>query len=294
MDIDVEPLRVALLQAASAPGNPEENLRRLDAAAASAAKQGSDLLITPEMFITGYNIGTRIAELAKHAPLERVAEIARRHRIGIIAGGPEAAPAGRVWNAAWFFDTSGEVLARHRKIQLFGAVDREHFIPGNASSTAADFRGWRIALLICFDVEYPEAVRAAALDGADLVAVPTAQMEPFEFVNEQMIPVRAWENALFVAYVNQIGPDGGFDYVGRSTLADPFGRRLAWASPAAEEILTAELHPSVLVEARRQNTYLDKVRSELYQPPSPRTRSGTTAGNASPSPHPVQSNKEVQ
>ncbi|MBK0422087.1 carbon-nitrogen hydrolase family protein [Leucobacter sp. CSA2] len=273
MNIETAPLRVTLLQAASAPGEPEENLRRLDAHAGAAAGKGSDLLITPEMFITGYNIGDRIAELAALEPLARVAAIARRHGIGIIAGGPEVGPGGEVWNAAWFFDSTGEVIARHRKIQLFGAVDREHFLPGESATTVTTFRGWRIALLICFDVEYPEAVRAAAFDGADLVAVPTAQMEPFAFVNEQVIPVRAWENGVFVAYANQIGRDGSFDYVGRSTIADPLGRRLVSASPHAEEAITGELDPGVLLAARRQNTYLDEVRTELYRQHHPHIRS---------------------
>ena len=277
MSADAATLSLSVLQAASTPGDIPENLRRLDAVAAAAASAGADLLVTPEMFVTGYNIGDDIARLAAERPLERVGAIAREHGIGIIAGGPEPLPEGGVANAAWFFDDRGEVLARHRKIQLFGDLDRAHFVAGSAPVTLAEYRGWRIALLICFDVEYPESVRSAARAGADLVAVPTAQMAPFSFVNEHLIRVRAWENALYVAYANQIGPDGDFDYVGRSVIADPLGAHVAQASADGEELIAATLDPAVLARARALNTYLSEVRRDLF----------SGAGDSSPPPSPA-------
>ena len=270
MNTTPPPLNIAVLQTASAPGDIAANLCRLDGIAEEAAQAGIDLLITPEMFVTGYNLGEDIARLASEHPLEQVGKIAGAHGIGIIAGGPEPLPGGDVANSAWFFDDRGHVLARHRKIQLFGEVDRAHFVAGDKPVTIAEYRGHRIAILICFDVEYPETVRAAAHAGADLVAVPTAQMEPFSFVNAHLIRVRAWENALFVAYANQIGPDGEFDYVGRSVIADPLGEHLAEASPDREELLTACLNPETLHRARTLNTHLREVRRELFAyPPAP-------------------------
>lgn len=258
------PLSVAVLQAASTPGDPAENLARLDRSAAQASARGADLLITPEMFVTGYNIGDDIERLAADRPLERVGAIARRHGIAILAGGPEPLADGGVANAAWFVDDHGAVIAKHHKIQLFGELDRAHFVAGSAPVTLAEYRGVKIAVLICFDVEYPETVRAAARAGADLVAVPTAQMTPFAFVNEHLIRVRAWENAVFVAYANQIGQDGEFDYVGRSVIADPLGRHLTEASPDREELISASLDPAALSEARAVNTHLQEVRQELF------------------------------
>ena len=272
------------------PRDVDANLAALDAAAAEAKADGAGLIITPEMFITGYSIGDDIGRLAAHQPLERVGEIAARHGIAIVAGGPElvnasgksehsdasehidasehsdasgsAKPA--VANSAWLFDDTGAVLARHRKIQLFGDLDRAHFVAGDAPVTIATYRGLRIAMLVCFDVEYPEAVRHAALAGADLIAVPTAQMEPFEFVNEHLIRVRAWENTVYIAYANQTGPDGDFTYVGRSVIASPHGEHLAQAGPSENALLTAVVDPAILAAARAQNPYLVEVRRELF------------------------------
>ena len=266
---DDAPLRIAAWQAASAPADVDANLAALDAAAARARERGAELLVTPEMFVTGYNIGERVRGLAAEQPLERVRPIARRHGIAIVAAGPEAlgdpaAPGTPVANAAWLIDGSGEVLARHRKIQLFGDLDRDLFVAGDAPVTVAEVRGHRVALLICFDVEFPEAVRAAAAAGADLVAVPTAQMAPYGFVNEHVIRVRAWENSVFVAYANQHGPDGELRYVGRSVIADPFGRHLSEAGAAGEDLLVADVDRAVAAAARDQNPYLAEVRAGLF------------------------------
>ena len=72
-------------------------------------------------------------------------------------------------------------------------------------------------------MEFPENVRAHALAGTDLLLVPTAQMHPFQFVAESVVPVRAFENQMYVAYVNRVGPEGEFEFVGLSCLAGPDG-----------------------------------------------------------------------
>lgn len=267
MSNDVPPLKIAIWQVASVPSNVPANLAALDRAAAQAKAAGADLLMTPEMFITGYSIGDDIGRLALEQPLDLVRDVAKRHSIAIVAGGPEALQGGSspaVANSAWFIDDAGEVLGRHRKVQLFGDLDREHFSAGESPVSMVSYRGFNIAMLICFDVEYPETVRAAAHAGADFMAVPTAQMDPFRFVNEHLIRTRAWENSVYVAYANQTGPDGDFAYVGRSVIADPFGEHLAFASPDGEELLFATLDHATLQAAREQNPYIAQVRRGFY------------------------------
>lgn len=271
MSNDGNSLKIAVWQTASVPGDVAANLAALDEAAERAKSNGVELLITPEMYVTGYNIGPVVTDLAAAQPLERVGDIAARHGIGIIAGGPEQleTQAGDVVqtgvaNAAWFFSDQGEILARHHKIQLFGDGDQSLFDAGDAPVTMAKYRGLNIAMLICFDVEYPEAVRAAARAGADLVAVPTGNMAPYSFVNEHLIRVRAWENTVFVAYANHVGTERDFDYVGLSVIADPLGMHVGQAGPVDSELITATIDTAVIGEARHTNTYLAELRSELF------------------------------
>lgn len=267
MSNDVPSLKIAIWQVASVPSDVAANTAALDRTAAKAKAAGADLLMTPEMFITGYSIGDDIGRLAAEQPLDRVREVAKRHGIAIVAGGPESlndSSTPPFANSAWFIDETGEVLGRHRKVQLFGDLDRSHFSAGDSPVSMVHYRGFNIAMLICFDVEYPETVRAAAHAGADFMAVPTAQMDPFRFVNEHLIRTRAWENSVYVAYANQIGPDGDFAYVGRSVIADPFGEHLAFASAENEELLFAELDHTTLQAARDQNPYIAQVRRGFY------------------------------
>ena len=120
------------------------NLRRLDEACAAAAARQAEVLVTPEMFTSGYGITPcQAARLARdggptHAA---VAAIARRHRIAIAYGHPEPAPGGRTYNAATLVGLDGVVRGRHRKVHLFGDLDRELFVPSDSLPAAFDFDG---------------------------------------------------------------------------------------------------------------------------------------------------------
>lgn len=255
-------LRIAVLQTAGHPDDAEANLAELDAVARRTVTRGGALLITPELFATGYDIGDRAAWWADRPLLDTAAEIARRHGIGIVLGLPERIGDG-VGNCAVLLDEHGDVRARHVKTHLFGELDGGRFRAGDRLVTAVDFHGVRIALLICYDVEFPESVRAAALAGAELIAVPTAQMEPYGHIADTVIPTRAWENQVYVAYANHVGREADTVYVGRSSVVAPDGAPLARAGEQPN-LLVADMDTDVVAAARRANPYLTDRRVDLY------------------------------
>ncbi|BFO19839.1 hypothetical protein SHKM778_62270 [Streptomyces sp. KM77-8] len=157
----------------------------------------------------------------------------------------------------------GTRLANYRKTHLYGCYERDLFTPGDQPVVQAQLNGLTIGLLICYDVEFPENVRAHALAGTDLLLVPTALLHPFQFVAEQMVPVRAFENQMYVAYVNRTGPEGEFEFVGRSTLAGPDGVARTRGG-AHEELLLADTDPVFLAASRTANPYLADRRPGLY------------------------------
>lgn len=264
----MEDLHLALWQTPFA-SNPAEALQRLDAAAAQARAQGAELLVTPEMSLTGYAIGAeRVAALAEPAdgPLaQAVAAIAMRHGIAIVYGYPEQNATGKPFNAAQAIGPDGTRWMNYRKTHLFGDLDRTQFSAGDVASQVFEWRGWRLGLLICYDVEFPEAVRCLALQGADAALVPTANMEPFDEVQNVLLPARALENRLFVAYANACGHEGRLAYNGLSTLYGPDGRTLAQAPGRGERLLRFTLSRSAL-DAARTNSALPDRRSDLYGP----------------------------
>ncbi|MFD5238494.1 carbon-nitrogen hydrolase family protein [Streptomyces tendae] len=258
-------MRTALLQSSGRPGSTVENLKVLDEAAGRAAAAGAALLVTSELFLTGYAIGDDIGVLAEPADgdaADAVAEITGRHGLAIAYGYPERAGE-RVHNSVQLISADGTRLAGYRKTHLFGCFERDHFTPGEQPVVQAELNGVTVGLMICYDVEFPENVRAHALAGTDLLLVPTAQMHPFQFVAESVVPVRAFENQLYVAYVNRVGHEGEFEFVGLSTLAGPDGVARARAGHA-EELVLADVDPAFLAASREANPYLRDRRPGLY------------------------------
>ncbi|MEU2064714.1 carbon-nitrogen hydrolase family protein [Streptomyces sp. NPDC013455] len=258
-------MRTALLQSSGRPGSIAENLKVLDEAAGRAAAAGAGLLAAPEMFLTGYAIGDDIARLAETADgdsADAVAETATRHGLAIVYGYPER-DGETVYNSAQLISADGTRLANYRKTHLFGCFERDHFTPGEQQVVQAELNGLTVGLLICYDVEFPENVRAHALAGTDLLIVPTAQMHPFQFVAESMIPVRAFENQMYVAYVNRVGQEGEFEFIGLSVLAGPDGVARTRAG-RAEQLVLADADPAFLAASRENNPYLTDRRPGLY------------------------------
>jgi predicted amidohydrolase len=256
-------LQLAVLQTAGAPGDVEKNLHELRATAHAAVADGAHLLITPELFLTGYDIGPLVHELARTELTAAAAEIAREEGIALIVGLP-LFENGHHYNAAVFIDDTGEVTSTYRKTHLFSELDHTYFTAGNDLVSIVEFRGVRIATLICYDVEFPEPARAAAIAGAHLIAVPTAQMAPFEFVAEEVVRTRAWENQVYVAYANHDGHELTLSYVGRSRIVDPFAKVLDSVEHGTR-MLRATIDTEVVDEARHANPYLADRRADLYE-----------------------------
>jgi predicted amidohydrolase len=257
-------LTLALWQTAYAADVPAA-LRALDEVAAQACGQGADVLVCPEMSLTGYLLGPqRIADLADpvDGPLLRaVAHTARRHGIAIVCGWP-CATAGRPYNAVAFVGADGVLLNTYAKTHLFGDADHAQFTPGPALPTVFGYRGWRLGLLVCYDVEFSEPVRHLALQGADAVLVPTANMREYGEVPTLLLPARACENRLYVAYANACGREGGTEYGGLSTVAGPLGTVLAQAGREVV-LVVVRLDAHALVAARASSP-LPHRRGDLY------------------------------
>lgn len=256
--------RVAVVQADARRGRPDLNLERMAGFMAEAARRGASFALFPEMYLTGYEVWPRLGSLsvARRSPvLQRLAGEARRHRIWVAVGYPERRPEG-IYNATALVTPAGAILTPYRKVHLFGR-ERRHFRAGRRYRL---FRlpGLTVGLLICYDLEFPEAARALALAGADLIAVSTANMEPFRGAQEVYVRARALENQVFVALANRIGREGPSRFVGGSGVWDPGGRPLV-AADREEGVLVATVDAGALRSARRRFCYLAERRPETYR-----------------------------
>lgn len=260
-------LRIAVAQTALPAGDLESNRTALAALAAEAAAKGAQLLVAPELVTTGYGLGETLRDLAEPAEgpsFRALSAAAREHGIAVCYGYPERGNDG-LYNSAALIGADGRLLANHRKTHLFGDYERGVFEPGKRAVSLAEVGGFTVALLICYEVEYPELVRAAVLAGADLVIVPTATASystPSRF-SQMVVAARATENNCFVAYANHAGDDGRFRYNGESLIAGPMTDIYALAG-AEPELLIADLDKARAAEAAAAVPYLRDRRPELY------------------------------
>ena len=257
---------LALLQAQAHVLDGAANLATIEDAAARAASAGADVLLTPELFAVGYaprRLRSELDPASLPGLHENVARIAARHSIAIVYSLPD------VQGASWkitstFVDDAGIVRGSYVKVHLFGDGEKEVFSPGDRPATIIDYQGLKMGMIICFDVEFPEAVRAAALQGAQLLLVPTALGRGYESVSTTLVPARALESQLYVAYANHVGVEDGFALGGGSVVADPFGQILA-VGGRDEQLLFAEVDPQALEKARAEIPYLTERRADLYR-----------------------------
>lgn len=259
-------MRLALLQNDSVPLDIDWQFTAI-AEVAQHISGAADLLVTPELFMAGYRIPAddmrRLAEPADGPFAQKVARLARETQLAILYGFPEQ-DGTRIYNSVQAFDRQGRQLALYRKLHLPSDDEREIFSTGDQLVTF-DLDGFRIAPLICYDVEFPETVRACALAGADLVVVPTALRQHWSHIAEMMIPTRALENGIFLAYANQAGTEADWTYAGLSCIIAPDGRPLARAGDQPAVIL-ADLDQAEIASARDRLPYLRDARFRLDGP----------------------------
>ena len=249
-------MRVGIFQAEAGVGSPMERLVRLEDALRA---QPCDLVVTPELFLSGYDVGDAIRDLAEPcdgALSKEVAGTAQRTSTAIVFGYPER-DGDNIYNAAACVARDGTLVANHRKLLLPPGFEATYFTRGSGT-TVFDLDGVRFGLLICYDAEFPESVRALAEAGADTVLVPTALFDSWHSVAFRMMPTRAFENGVWFVYANHAGAEGESSYLGASCILGPDGEDAARAG-AGEELISAELDLSRIPPVRKRLPYVTDV-----------------------------------
>jgi 5-aminopentanamidase len=252
-------LTIAMLQAKPTSQPSAEVIAELSEAMTNAAALGADVLVTPELFLSGYGCPTETAERAQtsNSPLLlQAAQLSAKHRIALVLGYPEKTDR-TVYNSAIVFDKDGATLHNYRKINLPNEYERGSFSWGTEVKVF-EISGVRAAVLICSDVEFPELTRRAAEMGAEVLLVPTALNRKWRIVPESVIPVRAFENGFFVAYCNFGSDFDSPNFAGLSTICGPEGQVLVRAGHSPELIVTS-IDTDQILDARFLLSFLSDV-----------------------------------
>lgn len=245
-----------------------------------AAAQGASAILFPEMFLTGYMVWGRADELAEDLSgpsIRQFAYLARRHGLLTVFGFPEANPAGKPYNSACIVEATGEVLGSHRKVHLFSR--EPDFFSAGDEFRVFDTSIARVGLLICYDLEFPESARILALNGSELILVPTANMDPYQDHQRTYLRARSMENGVFIALSNTVGQDEIYTYCGESAVVDPEGAILSSAG-REEEMSVSRINLARVAAVQASSPYLSRRRTPAYRDLVALPRAGNRQGRA--------------
>jgi predicted amidohydrolase len=295
-------LRVAVVQFEHRNGNKEYNLERVRVLTDEAVKRGAELVVFPECCLSGYwflrNLDreelSRLAEPVFDGPMSSaIRGIAKEHGIVLGAGLVEITREGKLHNTYIVSGPDGSMV-KHRKLHTF--ISR-HMESGSEYTVFDSPFECRIGVLTCYDNNINENVRITALKGADILLAPhqtggctstnphtmgrverdiwdNREKDPESITAElcgpkgrewlmRWLPARAHDNGLFILFSNGIGVDDDEVRTGNSMILDPYGRILGETCKAGDDIVIADLDPTLLDEATGRR-WIRTRRPDLY------------------------------
>jgi len=297
----METLKIATAQFENKSDDKSYNLSVIKKLAGQASAAGAQVIAFHECSITGYTFARQFSKeqmlnLAEEVPagpsVKELQQIAAEFDITILAGLFERGADGNIYKPQVCVDKTG-LIAKHRKLHPF---INSHISPGD-SYTVFDLHGWKCGILICYDNNIIENVRATALLGADIIFMPhitmcTPSTRPGAgFVDAELwndkeanattlraefdgpkgrewlmkwLPARAYDNAVYAIFSNPIGMDDDQLKNGCSMIIDPFGNIMAECRSFEDSFVIAEITPDKLTQAGGYR-YTKARRPELYR-----------------------------
>ncbi|MDZ4159891.1 MAG: carbon-nitrogen family hydrolase, partial [Anaerolineaceae bacterium] len=255
---------ISLAQMQIAHGNPQKNLARAAHWIAQASHQGSNLILFPELWTTGYDLQNRDRHSkTNQVILHQISALAREHNIWI--GGSYLLQKGkRFYNTFVVCSPDGSDRVAYDKIHLFRLMD-EHLSLGSVNALMTASLPWgATSLAICYDLRFPEMFRRLALTGAQLVLL-VAEWPRTRVIHWQtLLKARAIENQMFVVAVNSVGTTGEETFGGYSAIIDPWGSEVACGSGQEEGLVTATIDLDLVTQIRQTIPIFTDRRPELY------------------------------
>lgn len=257
-------MRITLAQVDSRPGELDTNVERAEQVITEAVSAGTDLVVFPELSLSGYTIGDLNEDISIPPDDERMVKLARAATkgAGVLLGFPEAQAHGlHIYNSAAYYE-DGLLVHVHRKLFLPNYAtfeERKHFLPGQSSRAFPIMGGrHRAATLICNDAWQPQLAYVATQDGALILLVPACSAQ--SMFPEKYDSRSYWRGItrfygrmfqLYVIFVNRVGTEGSLRFWGGSHVVDPWGEVIAEADEYQEQLLTVDIDLSLVRRRRR-------------------------------------------
>jgi len=243
-----EVFKVALAQISCRQANKTENLTKIKKFVTRAKKQAAELVIFPELSLTGYVVRDEIYELAEKIPgpsTKIMEDVAKKNDIHVIFGMPEVSDKteATLHNSAVFIGPEGFIGKYHKMYLPTHSIfeEKRYFRPGYQTAVFDTELG-RLGLIICYDIYFPEVTRLTRLKGAELIVCISASPGVRRSFFEVLTVARAIENTAFLAFVNLAGIQDGLQFWGGSRLVGPSGRVLVQAKYDEDDFVIGEVN----------------------------------------------------
>ncbi|RJS60799.1 carbon-nitrogen hydrolase family protein [Bacillus sp. PK3_68] len=219
-------MKVAVAQFSPVLGDKQENIKKIIRFLKEAKRQAAEIVVFPELALTGYSIGERLplmAETREGDSLKTIALYCKSLQIHALISFPEEEE-GRYYISSTLIDENGLIVGVYRKTHLFHA-ETNYFTRGEGWPVFQTKFG-KVGAMICYDLEFPEVSRLLRLNGADIILVNTANMVPYEKHQHVYMQSRAMENEVPVVICNRTGKEGELDFFGHSMAVNNEGEIL--------------------------------------------------------------------
>jgi len=246
-------------------GNPAENWRTVQQMTAEASRRGSDLVVFPELWSTGYDLenAANYATRTDAGLFAQVAALAQKHQIAILGSCLSLLAEGQFGNTAVYFDKYGRSLGEYSKLHLFRLMQEEQFLTAGETPTLVETEWGKAGLTICYDLRFPELFRQYALAGAQMVFVPAEWPHPRLAHWRTLLRARAIENQMFVVACNRVGRSKETDFFGHSCILDPWGE-IVLELGEGEMLGTAVIDIAQVEQVRAKIPVFADRRPEIY------------------------------
>lgn len=258
-------MRLCLTTIKPSIAHKKKNLKKMEKI---LGEEQAELFVFGEMSLTGYTCRDEFRDVAEPLDgpsVQAVGDMAQEHDCSVVFGMPLQERPGLIYNAAVLVHADGSAQAYHKFfLPNFGPFEeRFYFTPGRHLPVFSAPFG-RVGLCICYDLFFPELVKGLVLGGADLIVCISASPTMSQDFFESILPARAIENTVFMAYANLVGTQENLEFWGGSQVYDPRGRLIQKSDYMKEQSVIAELDFSLLEEARAARPTLRDTRRELF------------------------------
>ncbi len=264
---------ISLAQIDIAFGQPDKNIATVREMARTAAQRGSDWLIVPELWSTGYDLANAAAyatptDAGVFAAVGQVAAEYNLHIVGSCLSVLPDSPDG-IGNTLTWHDNTGTLQAEYSKLHLFRLMDEDRYLTAGDKPAVIETAWGKVGLSICYDLRFPELFRTYALGGATMMVVTAEWPYPRLAHWRTLLQARAIENQCFVIACNRVGTVGETMFCGHSAIIDPWGKVLLEGDDTVQ-LLTTTIDTGLVTAVREKiPVFGDRRPSPYTLPPSP-------------------------